>query len=445
MKPLVQFVLSCVTLLLPLVASAESTPAEWVRREVKLGDFIQLREYQGPNVSVAVRNIGSSIGIQIIDGDRILLSKKGGSYLGSYDYMEINPMEDSTIPKSGAVRVDARSEAFLLYDDEPTGTRVYWHDVIAPAGRVILLIQPGKLRVNQTRAAIVATLSQLTSLSEVAGLDGKGIQIAQRYQKVIYWLFRARAIGESPEAVLKDALQANGTDAARASLVVQMATESYNLAIAKGWLTESNLEQMLRGRPGSFRMSKKFRPTIEAEHIVPIAARPRYVNEFANLRLALSSRDEIASDRMDAAQEEHLKLLERLRDPATLPRPVRRPIAEAPSLSPDSEAPELVAKTLPAKTDERLPSTVPGWSLIRGTLLYRGKEISLDAAVEANRWGLPQKLFVRERVWLEKERLFGSAQAQEYAALRAQRLSNASERERQIVEKMRKIYLPAAP
>jgi hypothetical protein len=168
----------------------------------------------------------------------------------------------------------------------------------------------------------------------------------------------------------------------------------------------------------------------EVDHIVPIALHPEFGNEIGNLQLLPESENASKGASMDAAGIEHLRRLQQL--PIVAGSKLAPPKAEVP-LPESSGAQSAISD----------PATSPGWSLFGGTLLYQGKEVSANVDWDAARWKLSRERFIEERVWIEKERVFGTARRDEYARLREHRLTRATEQERRIVQEMLKTYLPS--
>jgi hypothetical protein len=240
-------------------------PSQWIRRELPFGRGVNLQEFGGPNKTVIVRRREmSTIQATVIDYTRTIPK----SFINVNGYAEtvfVNPKEYLNVPKENGVRVDNRvSEAYLVFQDEESGVRVYFHDSVGAQNKYTLLIEPASVPSSGPR--VTRSVRTQSTLPEPAG-------------------------DESPN-----------------------------------------------------------------------------------------------------------------------PQPIDA------------------------------PATRPGWSIIGGTLLYQGKEISKNVDAEAAKWKLSRDRFIEERVWIEKERVFGSNQRDEYARLRDQRLTRVSEQERVIIDQMVRTY-----
>jgi hypothetical protein len=118
-----------------------------IRREVPFGSTLNLKEFGGPNISVAITAAEISyVGATISDYTQIVPVARTNiqgvtvdDYRGTASVYGTNqvvmmPTRDSRrIEKKNGVRLPGTSsEMYLLYDDRTSGIRVYFLDTISP-------------------------------------------------------------------------------------------------------------------------------------------------------------------------------------------------------------------------------------------------------------------------------------------------------------------------
>lgn len=102
------------------------------------------------------------------------------------------------------------------------------------------------------------------------------------------------------------------------------------------------------------------------------------------------------------------------------------------------------ANTPPApmsKADPAAAGSAPTWSMIGGTLLYGGKELTRNIDAEAARWNLPREVFVEERAWIAKQLRYGAGQEADYEAQLSQRQERRPPGTRAAVARLREAHL----
>lgn len=403
-------------------ADAAELEKGWMRVDVEFGEEVDLQSYGGPNKSLIIQSReASSINLSITDRARTV-PRTVTNFNGTQTTTYVNPVIPVKVNKENGVKVDNRlSEAYLIYEDRASGLKVYYYDTISGQNEHSLLIVPGRsLQAERSEPAnFVQIVADLTDPAKLASLKVETRAIFSRYNKLIYWLKQAEVNGERPQLVLHDAFAFNGTDPALADLRSEMVLQSLKRASERGWLSAESLERLKSGQSAIASIRGQDQE-VQVDYIVPIDAYPRYGNEIANLHLVLPSEERKPGAALSDTESWHLRRLEKLWNGAPLSR-------EQGTASNATASATAVVK--------------PGWSIIGGSLLYQGREITTDVDRDAARWGLNRELFIQERVWAEKERLFGAEQGDEYARLQSERLKSKSDRERANAARLREAIL----
>src|SRR4029078_3548948 len=95
-----------------------------------------------------------------------------------------------------------------------------------------------------TIARVVAALTDWRKL-DASAVDDHAI--ADRYEKLVYWLALATNAGVDAQLLLRQALEKSETPPERSALVEEMFFRSFDHALAEQWLTAENLDRMRKG------------------------------------------------------------------------------------------------------------------------------------------------------------------------------------------------------
>lgn len=413
----------------------------WFRQDIPAGSVLHLQDFGGSDIDLTVKGREmSAIYIQWSDNTK-KVRKFVTDINGVTSPVFVSPTYGRTIKKEKGIPVDGRiSEAYLIYTDVPSGLKVYFYDAITSENQYALLIEPAPTTSPTAAPPVPAVLDEasighliesLTDPTKVVALDVGTREISGHYQKLIYWLAVATSSGFDAEQILRTALQHNGTDPARAALAVEMVLECFDHSLKEQWLSSENLDRMRSGQPGLVFKSGRGEEPVVVDHIIPVAVRPEFANELANLRLRLASASAAKGTRLDADSTNLLTRLESLPAVPQLP-PIGEQLIEPRGVRPP------VAMPAPAFSD---PASPPTWSLIGDTLFYRGNAVTEQVSADAAKLGLSTEVFVEERIWIEKQRLYGARQGAEYDAITEERMSGRSPAEQSAIERLRATLL----
>ena len=153
----------------------------------------------------------------------------------------------------------------------------------------------------------IQALASLTHPDKLATLGERGAN--ERLNKIMFYLYEARAKGVSPETAIRWAQSLNGTKEPRAALVKESLLNNLKIADELLLFTPANRERLRRGNAAKVARGPYNGETIEIDHIVPLSLAPDAGNELANLEMVPQSVNRKKSNHVTTRQLMHAQKL----------------------------------------------------------------------------------------------------------------------------------------
>jgi len=153
----------------------------------------------------------------------------------------------------------------------------------------------------------IQSLASLSDPDKLATLDERGANA--RVNKIVFWLWDARAKGIAPEKAIRWAQSLNRTKEPRASLVKESLLKNLQIADELLLFTPGNREQLRRGQAAKIARGPYAGQSVEIDHIVPYSLAPEIGNELANLEMLPQTVNRQKSNHITTRQLVHAQRL----------------------------------------------------------------------------------------------------------------------------------------